>query len=56
MSGKLYHVFALEVLSGSYLGHVFDASGSLCLKAVLILLSLIHGLISLYSLMDTYDW
>ena len=31
MLSKLHHVFALKVLSGSYLGHVFDASGSLCL-------------------------
>jgi hypothetical protein len=27
-------VFALNSLSGSYLGHVFDASGGLCLVAV----------------------
>ena len=30
----LHHVFTLEVLSGSYLGHVFDAPGGLCLVAV----------------------
>ena len=34
MLGKLHHVFALEVLSDCYLGHVFDAPDSLCLVAV----------------------
>ena len=34
MLGKLHHVFALEVLSGCYLGHVFNASDDLCLVAV----------------------
>ena len=58
VSGKLYHVFTLEVLYGGYLGHVFDAPGSLCLVAVsyCILLSVTHGLISPYGLMDSYDW
>ena len=27
-------MFALEALSGGYPGHVFDASGSLCMVAV----------------------
>ena len=36
MLGKLHHVFAWEALSGCYLGHVVDAHGSLCLKAILI--------------------
>ena len=58
VSGKPYHVFTLEVLYGGYLGHVFDAPGSLCLVAVsyCILLSVTHGLISPYGLMDSYDW
>ena len=34
VSGTFHHVFALDLLSGSYLGHVCDASGSLCLVAV----------------------
>ena len=34
VSGTSHHVFALESLSGSYIGHVVDASGSLCLVAV----------------------
>ena len=32
--GMFHHVFALDLLSGSYLGHVSDAFGSLCLMAV----------------------
>ena len=32
--GMFHHVFALDSLSGSYLGHVSDAPGSLCLVAV----------------------
>ena len=32
--GKFHHVFTLKVFSGSYLGHVFDASDGLCLVAV----------------------
>ena len=34
VSGMFHHVFALDSLSGSYLGHVSDAPGSLCLMAV----------------------
>ena len=34
MSGMFHHVFTLESYFGSYLGHVSDASGSLCLVAV----------------------
>ena len=34
VSGTFHHVFALDSLSGNYLGHVSDASGSLCLVAV----------------------
>ena len=34
VSGMFHHVFALDSLSGGYLGHVSDASGSLCLVAV----------------------
>ena len=34
MSGTFHHVFTLDTLSGSYLGHVSDASGSLCLVVV----------------------
>ena len=32
--GTFYHVFALDSCFGSYLGHVSDAPGSLCLVAV----------------------
>ena len=35
--GVFHHVFTLNMLSGSYLGHVSDASGSLCLVAVFYL-------------------
>ena len=34
VSGMFYQVFALDSLSGCYLGHMVDASGSLCLVAV----------------------
>ena len=34
VSGTFHHVFALDSLSGSYLGHVCDAPGGLCLVAV----------------------
>ena len=34
VSSMFYHVFTLDSLSGSYLGHVSGASGSLCLEAV----------------------
>ena len=34
VSGMSHHVFALDSLSGGYIGHVVDASGSLCLVAV----------------------
>ena len=34
VSGTFHHVFALDSLSGCYLGHVSDASGSSCLVAV----------------------
>ena len=32
--GMFHHVFALDSLSGGYLGHVVDASGGLCVVAV----------------------
>ena len=32
--GIFHHVFALDLFFGSYLGHVSDASGGLCLVAV----------------------
>ena len=32
--GMFHHVFALDSLSGSYLGHVVDAPGGLCVVAV----------------------
>ena len=35
--GTFHHVFALDTLSGGYLGHVSDAPGSLCLVAVFYL-------------------
>ena len=34
MSGTFHHVFTLDTLSGSYLGHVSDASDGLYLVAV----------------------
>ena len=34
VSGTFHHVFALDLLSGCYLGLVVDASGSLCPVAV----------------------
>ena len=34
VSGMFHHVFTLDSYFGSYLGHVSDASGSLCLVAV----------------------
>ena len=34
VSGTSHHVFALDSYFGGYLGHVSDASGSLCLVAV----------------------
>ena len=34
VSGTFHHVFALDLCFGGYLGHVSDASGSLCLVAV----------------------
>ena len=33
-SGTFHHVFALDLYFGSYLGHVSDAPGGLCLVAV----------------------
>ena len=33
-TSELHHVFALDLLSGCYLGHVSDAPGGLCLVAV----------------------
>ena len=32
--GCVHHVFTLDLCFGSYLGHVSDASGGLCLVAV----------------------
>ena len=32
--GTFHHVFVLDLLSGGYLEHVSDASGSLCLVTV----------------------
>ena len=32
--GTFHHVFALDSLSGGYLGHVTGAPGGLCLVAV----------------------
>ena len=46
---------ALMLIGGRY-GHVFDATGCMCLKAVLILFSVTHGLISPCGTMDTYYW
>ena len=34
VSGTFHHVFTLDLLSGSHLGHVSDASGGLCLVAI----------------------
>ena len=34
VAGTFHHVFALDLLSGSYLGHVSDAPGGSCLVAV----------------------
>ena len=60
VSGTFHHVFALDSYFGRYLGHVSDASGSLCLVAVsyldICVSCLFHVLISLCGLMDTYDW
>ena len=33
VSGAFHHVFALDLSSGYYLGHVVDAPGGLCLVA-----------------------
>ena len=55
-----HHVFTLDSCFGSYLGHVSDAPGSLCLVAVsyldICVSCLFHVLISLCGLMDTYYW
>ena len=34
VSGTFHHVFALDTLSGGYLGYVSDVSGSLCLVTI----------------------
>ena len=33
-TSELHHVFALDTLSGGYLGYVSDVSGSLCLVTI----------------------
>ena len=54
--GTFHHVFALDSLSGCYLGIWLMPLAVCAWWLILILTFVFHGLISLCGLMDTYDW